>query len=268
MLIINNKALKVGNKWLNPSGSPPPPTYYYVTTSGTNGTVLATPASGITGTEVTLSNNPDTGYEFDSYTITGATLKNTNQFDIGNSDVSVVGNFVASSPTFDEVTIGTQTWMAKNLAIDDGSSGIFHYDNVTANGVNFGTQYYYNWDAANRIAESIDGWHLPTEAEFNTLLSYVGSDSGIKLKSSSGWNNNGNGTDDYGFNALPVGMIYVADQTTPPELIDTGESINLRSSTPFGGISIILLMSYEYSDARINQTYKSYGFSVRLIKDT
>ncbi len=28
-------------------------------------------------------------------------------------------------PTFDEVTIGNQTWMAKNLAIDDGQGGIY-----------------------------------------------------------------------------------------------------------------------------------------------
>lgn len=199
MLIINNKALKVGNKWLNPIASPEP-----------------TPPG----------------------------------------------------PTFDEVTIGTQTWMAKNLAIDDGGSGIFHYDNVTANGVNFGTQYYYTWDAANRIAESIDGWHLPTEAEFNTLLSYVGSDSGIKLKSSSGWNDNGNGTDDYGFNALPVGMIYVADQTTPPELFEMGVSTSIRSSTPYFQLGVTLYMSYEYSNANIGSTYSSYGVSVRLIKDT
>ena len=31
---------------------------------------------------------------------------------------------------------------------------------------------------------------------------------GRVLKSSSGWKNNGNGTDDYSFSALPVGTIY------------------------------------------------------------
>lgn len=97
MLTLNSKALKIGNKWLNPingSGPTPPSTTYYVTTSGTHGSVTASPTEGTTGTEVTLSNTPDTHYHFDSYTLTGATLKNANQFDIANSDVSVVGNFL------------------------------------------------------------------------------------------------------------------------------------------------------------------------------
>ena len=199
MLIINNKALKISNKWLNPIASPEP---------------------------------------------------------------------IPPTPTFDEVIIGTQTWMAKNLAIDDGGSGILHFDNVTANGVNFGTQYYYTRDAADRVADLIDGWHLPSEDEFRTLLSYVGSDSGIKLKSNSGWNDNGNGTDYYGFTALPVGLAYLAGPTEEYELISIGGSISIRSSTDFGAFRNTLYMSYEYSDARINSTYSSYGVSVRLIKDT
>lgn len=104
MLTINSKALKIGNKWLNPvngSGPTPPSTTYYVTTSGTHGSVTASPTEGTTGTEVTLSNTPDTGYEFDSYTITGtgATLSG-NILTIGTSDVSVVGNFVTPA-TYD-----------------------------------------------------------------------------------------------------------------------------------------------------------------------
>lgn len=96
MLTINSKALKIGNKWLTPingSGPTPPSTTYYVTTSGSHGSVVASPTEGTTGTEVMLSNTPDTGYEFNSYTLTGATLKSSNKFDIANSDVSVVGNF-------------------------------------------------------------------------------------------------------------------------------------------------------------------------------
>ena len=263
MLVINNKALKISNKWLNPIASPTPPTYYYVTTSGTNGTVLATPASGITGTEVTLSNTPDTGYEFDSYTITGATLKNTNQFDIGNSDVSVVGNFVASGPSFDEVTIGTQTWMASNLAIDDGGEGITIKDNVTANGVNFGTQYYYSRAAAIRVANSITGWHLPSASEWSTLASYIGTSvAGTKLKSTSGWNNSGNGTDDYGFTGLPVGTVYNGTSYSVGEYADFHTSEMLNSAYMIAtlecGQPYLSIFDYSWDDL----------MSVRLIKDT
>jgi uncharacterized protein (TIGR02145 family) len=46
---------------------------------------------------------------------------------------------------------------------------------------------------------------LPTDAEWTVLTDHVGSDAGTKLKASSGWNSGGNGTDDFGFSALPGG---------------------------------------------------------------
>lgn len=74
------------------------PTIYRVYTTSINGSVTASPSSGYTGTEVTLSNTPASGYELYSYDITGATLKNDNQFDIGNSDVYVRGIFGRQLP--------------------------------------------------------------------------------------------------------------------------------------------------------------------------
>lgn len=74
------------------------PTIYRVYTTSINGSVTASPNSGYTGTEVTLSNTPASGYELYSYDITGATLKNDNQFDIGNSDVYVRGVFGRQLP--------------------------------------------------------------------------------------------------------------------------------------------------------------------------
>jgi uncharacterized protein (TIGR02145 family) len=58
------------------------------------------------------------------------------------------------------------------------------------------------------------GWHLPSSGEWSTLVNYVDpSTSCKKLKSTSGWNSyttdgtqySGNGTDEYGFSALPGG---------------------------------------------------------------
>ena len=113
MLTLNSNILKIGNKWVIPhsgSGPTPTPTVYQVTTSGTHGTVTASPTEGTTGTEITLSNTPDTHYHFGSYSLTGATLKNANQFDIADSDVSVVGNFIEDtkySVTVNQSTGGT-----------------------------------------------------------------------------------------------------------------------------------------------------------------
>lgn len=161
-------------------------------------------------------------------------------------------------PTFDEVTIGTQTWMAKNLSIDDGGGGITIMNNVTANGVNFGTIYYYTWDAAVRVANSIQGWHLSSKDEWDTLKNYIGSSVACgKLASTSGWNNNGNGTDDYGFTALPAG--FWSDG-----MINVGSQAMFWTSTESYRMYLIA------QDNAIGSQNVSKGIRhpVRLIKDT
>ena len=167
---------------------------------------------------------------------------------------------------FEEVTIGTQTWMAKNLDIDDGGTGITITDNVTANGVNFGTQYYYNWNAAVRVAASVEGWHLPTQAEWDALATAVGGESvaGTKLKSTTGWDSGiGNGTDDYGFTAFPAGYYYGnSDTLNYVGCLGYFWTSNEYSSTE-------AYFRYFYTEA-IGSTNALIGsrFSVRLIKDT
>ena len=49
-----------------------------------------------------------------------------------------------------------------------------------------------------------EGWHLPSKADFETLLDSVGGQlvAGKVLKFQSGWNNSGNGTGSYGLYAL------------------------------------------------------------------
>jgi len=168
-------------------------------------------------------------------------------------------------PSFDSVTIGTQIWMAKNLDIDDGGTGIYHQDNVTANGVNFGTQYYYTWDAAVRVANSITGWHLPTSDEWNTLATAVGGSNiaGTKLKSTSGWNDDGNGTDDFGFTGLPVG------RESTGSLSQLGRRGFFWTNTEYTSTNAYYnLLLNTASNMRTLNSDKSYGYSIRLIKDT
>lgn len=51
-----------------------------------------------------------------------------------------------------------------------------------------------------------DGWHLPSYNEWIKLSDFVGyPDDGFPLKATTGWGRNGNGTDNYGFTALPGG---------------------------------------------------------------
>lgn len=162
-------------------------------------------------------------------------------------------------PSFDEVTIGTQTWMSKNLAIDDGGEGIVIKENVTANGVNFGTVYYYTKAAALRVASSIDGWHLPGTWDYVNLINYIGTNAASKLCSTSGWNNT-NGTDDYGFTALPTGRIHI-------NYLNEFNSLGSRCYLGADGNS-------QYSAYYIEPGDSDYGGNdyfihpVRLIKDT
>lgn len=117
------------------------------------------------------------------------------------------GSVTPPSPGIEEVTIGTQTWMAKNLAADDGGEGIFRFDNVSANGVNFGTQYYYTYDAAERVAATIEGWHLPSSDEWRSVLLAYTNYNTTPLKTATGWTQN-NGTNELGFGCAPVGNVY------------------------------------------------------------
>lgn len=128
------------------------------------------------------------------------------------------------------VKIGSQYWMAQNLNYrnmfgEKDTVGIC-YGYLASNCAAYGRLYY--WDAAvagaspsNTIPSGVQGicpsgWHVPSDTEWGTLITYVGSDSaGIKLSSASGGSNCGNcswaqghATDMYGFAILPAGAYY------------------------------------------------------------
>ena len=139
---------------------------------------------------------------------------------LGGGDI---GSVLYEGQTYKTVTIGTQTWMAENLNYDPGTGNSACYDNDLANCTIYGR--LYDWSTAMGLPSSCNdnscssqiqskhrgicpsGWHLPSDAEWTVLTDYVGgrSTAGTKLKATSGWNDDGNGTDDYGFSALPGG---------------------------------------------------------------
>jgi len=102
------------------------------------------------------------------------------------------------------VMIGKQTWMAQNLKYYEG-------DNTYAKCCNCGLYgRTYSWQLAKSYCPY--GWHLPSIAEWQELVNFVGGleIAGEKLKTIDGWAfTNGtpcNGTDDFGFSALPGGV--------------------------------------------------------------
>ncbi len=102
--------------------------------------------------------------------------------------------------TYKWVKIGSQVWMAENLNFST-NSGSWCYDNNTTNCNRYGR--LYNWQTARDACPP--GWHLPNDAEWSQLTNYLRSNIGTRLKSRNGWSENGNGTDEFGFSALPGG---------------------------------------------------------------
>jgi uncharacterized protein (TIGR02145 family) len=118
--------------------------------------------------------------------------------------------------TYKTVKIGEQWWMAENLAYDVGD-GSWAYNNDERNVKTYGR--LYTLEAAKKACPSADGWHLPTDEEWEQMEIAIGmsqseaddtacrgTNEGTKLKATSGWDSNGNGTDDYGFSGLPGGF--------------------------------------------------------------
>jgi uncharacterized protein (TIGR02145 family) len=108
----------------------------------------------------------------------------------------------------DYVTIGGKKWMNKNLNVQTADS--WCYDNDPANCAKYGR--LYSWSAAQAVCPT--GWHLPSYEEWVDLATTVGGFdvAGKKLKAKNGWDEYGNGTDDYGFSALPGGTADTFDE--------------------------------------------------------
>jgi len=95
-----------------------------------------------------------------------------------------------------------KTWMTENLNKTTADSWCF--ENKPDSCKKYGG--LYTWEAARSACPS--GWHLPTREEWDALVTATGGTSKT-LKSENGWYKSeytdGNGTDDYGFSALPGG---------------------------------------------------------------
>lgn len=161
--------------------------------------------------------------------------------------------------TYKTVVIGRQTWMAENLNYEAENS--LCYSGRSANCDKFGR--IYTWPVAKKSCPS--GWHLPTRAEFETLITAVGKDSsGVKLKSTSGWSNDGNGTDDYSFSALSGG-----GRSSSGYYINGGKEAYFWSSTESDSYSAYYLDLTSYNEKAYlsNNNAKDYWFSVRCVMD-
>ena len=211
--------------------------------------------------------------------------------------------------TYKTIKIGTQTWMAENLNYaytgipynfdrkDSSDSISWCYNDSAEYCAKYGR--LYTWAAAMDSAALLSdngegcgfevectptypvrgicpsGWHVPTYEEFETLFEAVGNRriAGLVLKSFEGWHENGNGTYDFGFKALPAGS-----RNHEGRFGNEGDLALFWSSTTLKySRAEYMCLDWDEEEASywigdnylewVAKRYKTYGFSVRCVKD-
>jgi len=183
---------------------------------------------------------------------------------VGTAAAQQTGTFTDSrdGQKYKTVKIGNQTWMAENLRFKIGDS--WCYENSADSCAKYGR--LYDWHMTKFACPK--GWHLPSKGEWTELVTVVGSSTaGKKLRSKSGWNNmkdgsSGNGTDDYGFSALPGG-----GRDSGGDFYYVGTFGSWWTATE-GKSGYAYSRSMYYYDDYVNEgdDGKDYGFSVRCVQ--
>ena len=232
---------------------------------------------GIMSLALFLNCNPTSSDNSSNNNSTDTTTNNTVTGIVKDKDGNV----------YHTVKIGTQTWTVENLKIthyNDGTAipnvtdntawsnlttgGYCWYNN---NAASYKATYgaLYNWYAVNTGKLAPAGWHVPTDADWDTLSAYLGGDnvSGGALKDTGTtyWESPNTGaTNSSGFLALPGGY-----RNGYGNFGGTGQGGYWWSATAydtsFSAYSRYLYYSYSYIGG---QDYlKIFGFSVRLVRD-
>jgi len=197
------------------------------------------------------------------------------------------------------VIIGTQKWMAENLAylpavsppLNGSDTAKYYYvfrfesTNVTvAKEWDYYSSYgvFYNWpaamngyDSSNTFSIGVKGicpedWHLPSDGEWDILVNFLGGDymAGKKIKSTEGWNSylgeSGVGDNSSGFNALAAGA-----RQSDGSFYHLGFNAYFWSSTGYDENSALYRSPvYNLPGVYRYPNNKGYGFSIRCVKDT
>jgi uncharacterized protein (TIGR02145 family)/uncharacterized repeat protein (TIGR02543 family) len=263
-----------------------PAEQYTITFNANGGTV--SPTSGTTGADgelVSLPTPTKSGYTFDGWFTAATGGKEVRRYTVFNSNDTIYARWTESTPgrmptingdtlidtdgqKYKLVTIGGQTWMARNLNYHKPgeTDNSWCYENADSNCVKYGR--LYDWKTAMKACPA--GWHLPSRAEWDTLVTVAGGTyvAGKKLKAKSGWNDyngvSGNGTDEFGFSALPSGYRHYGGRF--------GNAGNQghwwTASAEYGDIfADDRIMSYNGDYVAEGSNLKEYGFAVRCVGD-
>jgi uncharacterized protein (TIGR02145 family) len=189
--------------------------------------------------------------------------------------------------TYKTVGIGNQCWMKENLkatnyndespipdetantkgwgGLTTGARAEYVASGVTGYVSDYG--YLYNWYAATDSRKICPtGWHVPTDAEWTTLTTYLGDNPGTQMKKEDAllWSTN-TGTNSSGFSALPGG--YRSDFGGSFYSIKDAAIFWSATESDIDYAWRRLLLTNNGNVYRLNSFKKSLGASVRCLKD-
>lgn len=178
------------------------------------------------------------------------------------------------------VKINGKVWMSENLNYKT-EKGSYCYDNKDANCAKYGR--LYTWaTAVGKTDETCgyehnckltlpvqgicpDGWHLPSNDEFTSLVTFLGGQSvaGKKLKSAEGWDDDGSGDNSSGFTGLPGGF-----KSNDDSFLHAGEEGYFWSASELDdGHANSMYLSNSADVGYLTNHAKVYSFSVRCVKN-
>ncbi len=193
---------------------------------------------------------------------------------------------INNKDAYKSIRIETQEWMNLNLDVsvfrngdpipearsdeewqkagEEGKPAWCYYENKTENGSKSGR--LYNWFAVNdKRGLAPAGWHVSSDAEWRNTTDFLGGEdaAGTKMKSGTGWDKDGNGTNESSFTGLPGGCRDLNGKFSGKGSIGFWWSSVEYDKTLAWYRCIDISPYYVY---RTNY-YKQNGLSVRCIRD-
>ena len=177
---------------------------------------------------------------------------------------------------YNTVLIGDQCWLKENLNVgtigyplNNGIIEKYCYNNVEDSCTIYGGLYYWNEAMQYVTTEGArgicpDGWHIPTEAEYLTLIAFV-SDDGNALKREDQGTDSGQGTNTSGFSGLLAGGKGYSGG--PYQALGVWGSFWMSKGNTSAYAYTMQLVSDTSTINTYTGTMVSWGMSVRCIRD-
>lgn len=209
---------------------------------------------------------------------TSSSSQNISSSSTGSTLVDDILTDYRDGKTYRTVKIGKQRWMAENLNYKVYESVCYNFDENNCE--KYGR--LYKWESAtckNVACADFSGrgrgvcpehWHLPSKKEFETLIETIGGEKNVcsALTSTSGWEENNNGSDAFLFSALPAGVYY---SNTYGDFRNEGKWTGFWSSTSNDSSQVYGLEIHppycSFPLSKYSYSFYGYELSVRCVYD-